>query len=85
MPLFMFKCPRCEIVVEKLIKDIKKQEVLCEECGELCERQMSMCYNRVYLDSKALYNDKILPDINRINKDINSGKDDAFFDICGEK
>jgi len=85
MPLFMFECLICKIIVEKLIRSDDNQEVLCETCGEKCDKQFSLFYNRSEQGAQALYRDKILPDVKKISNDINNGKDDVFFDICGEE
>ncbi|MFA5023371.1 MAG: zinc ribbon domain-containing protein [Patescibacteria group bacterium] len=84
MPLFLFKCPKCLSVIEKLVTSGKDHDILCDECGEKCEKEISVCFGRTSLDAKTLYNEKILPDAKRINDQIAGGNDDVFFDICGE-
>jgi hypothetical protein len=37
------------------------------------------------MDSKILYDEKILPDVKKIGKELSAGKDSTFFDICGEE
>ena len=84
MPLFSFKCTECEFIVEKMIGADGYQDVICEECGAVCKRLFSMCGNRTRLNAKDFYNEKILPGVKKFGDDLNSGNDDAFFDICGE-
>ena len=86
MPLYLYKCKECEHLVEKFRNSPNKDdELLCEECEGVCERQFSVAANRVWLDSKDLYNDKIKPDAERIMKKMKSGRDKEFFDIYGDK
>jgi len=83
MPLFLYKCPKCEEISEQLVSG-SDVEVMCEKCKEKCERQMNMHKNRTQLDAKVLYNDKIMPEVRRISKEIDKEKESTMFDICGE-
>jgi putative FmdB family regulatory protein len=86
MPLYLYKCNKCDHLVEKFRnKSEMDDELLCEECSGVCERQFSVVGNRVWLDAKDLYNQKIKTDAENIMKKIKSGKDKDFFDIYGDK
>lgn len=86
MPLFTFKCNECDHLMEKFLHKLEEDdEILCEECEGLCTRQLAAFGARVWLDSKALYSDKIAPDAKRIMDNMRKDKKDAFFDIYGDK
>lgn len=84
MPLFLFKCVTCEIIIEKLSNNIKNLEVICEKCGKKCERQFSIHRNRTELNAKTFYKEKILPDVKRISNELDSEKESTISDICGD-
>ena len=87
MPLFTFKCPKCNAVVEVfMLHYVEDTIMMCKVCGVLCVRQFSVSGGaRVELDAKTLYAEKIKPEADRISKQISEGNDSAFLDICGEK
>ena len=86
MPLFTFKCMECECFMEKFLHNIEEYEAICEECGSIkCERQFSLCGNRVWLDAKDMYDQKIAPDAKRIMDKMGKGNSSDFFDIYGDK
>ena len=87
MPLFIYECPACGHCIEKFRHNAKEElELECEVCGEAdYERQFSATKNRVWLDAKALYKDKIAPDAKRIMDKMKKGGDKEFFDVYGEK
>lgn len=41
MPIFEYKCPKCNIEFEKLV--FGKDEVTCPQCGSEVEKMMSCC------------------------------------------
>lgn len=86
MPLFSYKCTECEQVVEKFQHNAKDEiEIACEECGAVeFERLPAWSNNRTLLNSRENLEKNILPDAERIRKDIRGGKDSAFFDIYGD-
>jgi hypothetical protein len=65
---------------------IEEDEIICSECASTkCERRFSNVGNRVWLDAKEFYNQKIKPDAERIVDKMNNGSDKDFFDVCGDK
>lgn len=88
MPLFTFVCLDCEHEIELFFhnpKAIEDAEIVCTECdSKNCERRFANCGNRVWLEAKDFYNQKIKPDAERIVKEIDSNSDKDFFDICGD-
>lgn len=87
MPLFTYKCLDCEFLMEKFQHDGGEVlEIECENCKSTnCEKLMPFAHNRVWLDSKELYNQKIAPDAKRIMDNMKKGNDSDFFDIYGDK
>lgn len=87
MPLFNYQCNKCESITEKFQHKVSdKPELICVKCGGLeFKRLFSSHHNRTTLNSKETYTQKIKPDVDRIGKEINKGKDKAFLDIYGEK
>lgn len=85
MPLFTYKCPECEHSVEKFQHNSEDIEVICQNCGHNCEKQMPFSHNRTWLDAKEYLKEKILPDADRIKSNIAKGKDKDFFDLYGDK
>ena len=85
MPLFKYKCERCNIFIEKLQFNSKKLEISCNICGELMVKALSVPNNRVALNAADNLAEKIIPDVNRLQKELDSGKDSAIDDLCGEK
>ena len=86
MPLFNYKCSKCEIIIEKFLHKATDEIELTCECGNSnFARVFGDIRNRTYLNAKDLLNNKINPDIERIRNNINKGKDRDFLDIYGEK
>jgi hypothetical protein len=72
-------------VVEKFQHKPGKIEIKCKECdGEEFERIIGKVRHKITYDAKGTYENKIKPDINRINKNIANGKDKDFLDISGD-
>lgn len=84
MPLFNYECPSCDSAVEKFQHNSDKIDVICEECGELCERVFGAAKNRVWKEAKELYRDEIKPDADRIMKNMKKS-DKGFLDIYGNE
>jgi putative FmdB family regulatory protein len=85
MPLYTFKCMKCDTKVEKFLhKFTDGDEILCEECGGPCGRVFSICSSEVMLNAKDELSQRILPDVRRISKNIQDGKDSDFSDLCGD-
>lgn len=86
MPLYNYKCPDCEYIIEKFqYKPSDVIEIICERCGSQCEKQLPFAYSRVWLDAKSMYDNKIAPDAKRIMDNMANGKDGDFIDIYGDK
>lgn len=86
MPLFSYKCSKCEHEVERFQHNSEEDlEITCEECGEKCVKQLPFTHTRVWLEAKDFYKEKIAPDAKKIMDNINRGKDKDFFDIYGDK
>jgi len=86
MPLFNYQCNKCEVVIEKFQHKIKEEvEITCSCGNKEFTKLFGKTHNRVWLNSKELMDKKISPDIERIRKDINKGKDKDFLDIYGDK
>jgi len=86
MPLFNYQCNKCEAVVEKFLHNAKQDvEIKCE-CGSTeFSKLFGKTHSRTWLNARDMLNNKINPDVDRINKNINKGKDKDFLDIYGEK
>jgi len=85
MPLFNFKCLKCELVVEKFQRGKTTPELTCE-CGhEEFEKLPASWKNMTQLNSRDLYDQKIAPDARRILNDVKGGNDNTFLDVYGEK
>ena len=86
MPLFSYKCVRCDQVVEKFQHNRGEVEITCEECGSKdFERMPTWSNSRTQLCARDMLEQNILPDADRIIKEIQSGNDSAFLDIYGDK
>lgn len=86
MPLYTYKCTKCEYIIEKFIHlSDENVEILCGECGNKCERQISICKNRTEIDAKTIYNEKIIPETKKIMDGMHDGNDSDFFDIYGDE
>lgn len=44
MPFYTFKCPKCDITKDELVK-MGTTETVCETCGSKTEKQLSMRFN----------------------------------------
>ena len=86
MPLFNYKCKNCEQVTERFQHNLEaKVDIICKQCDSTeFERLPSCFHNRTWLNSRENLSRNILPDAERIRKDILKGKDSAFCDIYGE-
>ncbi len=86
MPLFSYECGKCLKIIEKFQHKASENPALNCECGSTeFTRLFNKCNNRIHLDAKEFFKQKISPDADRIKKNINKGKDRDFFDIHGEK
>lgn len=87
MPLFSYQCKQCEQVVEKFQHNAETvPEMKCKSCGcEDFDRLVGTPHNRNILDAHTNLADKILPDVQRIQNELKSGKDSTFLDLYGEK
>lgn len=87
MPLFNYKCPECEHIMEKFQHNSTAVlEIKCEECGaEGCEKQLPFTHTRVWLEARDFLKEKIGPDAKRIMDNMKKGKNKDFFDIYGDK
>lgn len=83
MPLFSVKCKKCGKAYE--IYDQEYHETKCEVCGHDCERIFGKINSRAQMDANDLYENKILPEAEKIMDNVSRGSDEDFFDICGEK
>lgn len=87
MPLYNYKCLGCEIIVEVFQQNLKNvPEMQCKECGSSeLKRLLAVPKNRTQLGARDNLHEKILPDADRIRKEIESGKDSSFLDVYGDK
>ena len=87
MPLFSYECTGCEQVVEKFQHSAKSEiEITCQECGSIEFKRLTAWSNsRTQLGSRDELSQRILPDADRIKRQIEKGNDSAFFDIYGDK
>ena len=87
MPLFNYVCSKCNHIMEKFQHNSNEDiEVECEACqSNNCEKQPSFARNRVWLDAKDMFKDKIGPDAKRIMDNMRRGSDKDFSDIYGDK
>ena len=86
MPLFNYKCTKCEAVVEKFQHSaVEKLNLTCICGGVDFVRLFNKCGIRVDLNAKDFFKYKIKPDADRITNNISKGKDKDFLDIKGEK
>lgn len=86
MPLYNYQCNSCKDIVEKFLHNsTDKIEIICKCGNKEFTKLFGSIHNRVYLNAKDLLNNKINPDIERIRKNISSGKDRDFLDIYGDK
>jgi putative FmdB family regulatory protein len=86
MPLFSYQCKQCQQVVEKFQHSAKTEaKLVCAGCNaDEFERLMPGTQNRVQLDARDNLHQRILPEAQRIQNDMKSGKDSAFLDIYGD-
>ncbi len=84
MPLFCYKCPSCDFVIEKFQHNSSEIDILCEECHEKCIKIINSIYNIVLYNAKENYEKNIIPNVNKIIKNIQHGSDKDFLDITGE-
>ena len=84
MPLFIFKCLDCGVEEERFLFN-SDCEIFCNKCGSKnLERRFSICNSEVYHDAKTIYNEQILPDVKRIQEEIDNGNEETLADIFGE-
>lgn len=85
MPLFTFKCPKCDFTIEKFLHRLADDtEILCEKCDGKCERQFSQSKTNTVLDAKDMLSQQIIPDAKRMMDNVKKGKDSDFVDIYGD-
>ena len=85
MPLFNYECENCNIIIEKFQRGEDSPDIICPECqGNDFKKLLSVSKNRVWLNSRDFYNQKIAPDAKRIMKKMGK-KDNHFLDVYGEK
>jgi len=85
MPLFTFKCQKCEFMAERFFHKISEDtEILCEKCNSKCDRQFSQSKTDTVLDAKDMLSQQIIPDAKRMVDNVKKGKDSDFADIYGD-
>ena len=85
MPLYTFKCTKCDNKMEKFLHKLTEDvEILCEKCSSVCERIFGKCNTETILNAHDTYREQILPDVKRIANNVHGGKDSDFFDIYGD-
>jgi len=86
MPLFSYRCNECEQVVEKFQHNADVvPEMKCGYCEcENFERLVAFPHNRNILNARDNLDERILPDAQRLQKEMQSGKDSTFLDLYGE-
>jgi hypothetical protein len=73
------------MVVEKFQHKPSKIKIKCTKCGnEEFRKIIGKVRHKITYDAKGTYENRIKPDINRINKNIADGKDKDFLDITGD-
>lgn len=85
MPLFNYQCQDCDWLVERFLHNRDEEvELVCDECeGINMERVMGLIHNRTQYNAHDTLHNKILPDVDRIQKKVSSGSDSDFLDITG--
>lgn len=85
MPLFNYKCLKCNLVVEKFQHKPGKIDIECKGCGNKeFERVFGIIFNKVWLNAKDTLNNVINPEVDRIRNNIAAGSDKDFLDIAGD-
>lgn len=87
MPLFNYKCKDCGNVMELFVHN-DDDEIVCTECeSKNCEKMVSAFNNRTWLNAKENFNERISPDVDRVQKEMSQGryKDSTFLDLYGDK
>ncbi len=86
MPLFNYKCLKCDLVVEKFQHKPEKINLECKSCGNgEFDRIFGQVYNRTWLNARDNLSQNIMPEVDRISNNIATGKSKDFLDIYGEK
>lgn len=84
MPLFNYKCDKCEIVIEKYVNPGKNPKVNCPECDGDLEKVFGSFCNRTWRRANENFDEVLDPEIERIRKKIREGSDNDFLDIAGD-
>jgi putative FmdB family regulatory protein len=83
MPLFTFKCLECSKTVEKFLKS-PDSSVKCE-CGSCnLERQFVVASGNVWKGAEDYLENVVNPEVDRIQRELGSGRDSTFIDIAGD-
>ena len=86
MPLFNYKCNKCEQVTERFQHQPDSSQVECRSCGhDECTRVLNIIYNRTWLNARDNLSQRITPEVDRISDKISKGSANDFLDIHGEK
>jgi putative FmdB family regulatory protein len=84
MPLFTFKCLECSKITEKFLKsEDSVVECACGSCK--LERQFTVASGSTWKGSADYIENVLNPEVDRISRDLASGKDSAFLDIAGDE
>jgi len=85
MPLFSYKCLKCDFVVEKFQHKPDQIDIECAECKNTeFERIFGTVHNKIWLNARDTFNNVINPDAERIRRNVASGNDKDFLDISGD-
>jgi len=86
MPLFNYKCNKCEQITERFQHQPDASLVECRSCGHNeCTKVINVIYSRTWLNARDNFSQRITPEIKRISDNIGKGSTNDFLDICGEK
>lgn len=85
MPLYNYKCVKCNIIVEKFQHKPSKDVLECEKCGSKeFDKVFGIVFGKIWLNAKDTMSNVIAPEVQRIEGNLSKGNDKAFLDMAGD-
>lgn len=88
MPLFLYECSDCGAVFEKfIVSDDNKTQVKCKNCGaDHTKRRINKPQKAdMWRGANDHMENIILPEVDRLQRELSSGNDSVFLDIAGDE
>ena len=85
MPLFLYRCQKCEEVAEAFVHCFDDVPELVCKCGcEDFDKVIGHVHSKITYNANDTYQKRIAPSVDKIQEKLAAGNDNTFLDIAGD-